>query len=50
MAKPGAPRIARRDLPRRAYTWTEPRLLDKPRRRDVSNAGIGQSIIEKGIE
>ena len=28
----------------------EPRLAEKPRRRDVSNAQIVQSIIEKGIE
>ncbi len=28
----------------------EPRLAEQPRRRDVSNAQIVQSIIEKGIE
>lgn len=48
--RPGAPRIARVDLPRKAPAAAEPRLADKPRRRDVSNAQIVQSIIEKGIE
>ena len=48
--RPGAPRIALKDLPRKAHAPPEPRLADKPRRRDVSNAQIVQSIIEKGIE
>ena len=48
--RPGAPRIARRDLPRKAHMPTEPRLAEEPRRRDVSNAQIVQSIIAKGIE
>ena len=48
--RPGAPRIARQDLPRKASAPPDPRLADKPRRRDVSNAQIVQSIIEKGIE
>ena len=46
--RPGAPRIALRDLPRKASA--EPGLVDKPRRRQVSNVQIVQSIIEKGIE
>ena len=48
--RPGAPRIARRDLPRKASAPAEPRLAGEPRRRDVSNVQIVQSIIEKGIE
>ena len=48
--RPGAPRIARRDLPRKAAAPPEPRLAEKPRRRDVSNVQIVQSIIERGIE
>ena len=48
--RPGAPRIARGDLPRKAHAPVEPRLAEKPRRRDVSNVQIVQSIIEKGIE
>ena len=48
--RPGAPRIARTHLPRKAHAPAEPRLAEKPRRRDVSNAQIVQSIIEKGIE
>ena len=46
----GAPRIARRDLPRKAHAPPKTRLADKPRRGDVSNVQIVQSIIEKGIE
>ena len=45
--RPGAPRIARRHLPRKAAA---PRLAEKPRQRDVSNVQIVQSIIEKGLE
>ena len=48
--RPGAPRIARRDLPRKAAAPPEPRLAEKPRSRDVSNVQIVQSIIERGIE
>ena len=48
--RPNAPRIALRDLPRKAHAPTEPGLVDKPRRRQVSNVQIVQSIIEKGIE
>ena len=46
--RPGAPRIARTHLPRKAPA--EPPLAEKPRRSDVSNAQIVQSIIQKGIE
>ena len=46
----GAPRIARRDLPRKAQTPPEPPLAEEPRRRELSNVQIVQSIIEKGIE
>ncbi len=48
--RPGAPRIALKDLPRKAHVPAEPRLADEPRRRDVSNVQIVQSIIERGIE
>jgi len=48
--RPGAPRIALKDLPRKAHIPADPRLADEPPRRDVSNAQIVQSIIEKGIE
>ena len=48
--RPGAPRIALKDLPRKAHVPSEPGLVDKPRRRQVSNVQIVQSIIEKGIE
>ena len=50
VGRPGAPRIARRDLPRKASPPAEPRLADKPYRRELSNAQIVQSIIEKGVE
>ena len=46
--RPGAPRIARTDLPRKAPA--EPPLAHEPRRGDVSNRQIVQSIIQKGIE
>ena len=46
--RPGAPRIARSHLPRKAPA--EPRLVEKPSRGEVSNAQIVQSIIERGIE
>ena len=48
--RPGAPRIARGHLPRKAHAPTEPRLAEQPRRGEVSNAQIVQSIIERGIE
>ncbi len=48
--RPGAPRIARRHLPRKAHMPAGPRLAEKRRSGDVSNAQIVQSIIEKGIE
>ena len=48
--RPGAPGIALKDLPRKALPPAEPPLADKPRRRDVSNAQIVQSIIQRGIE
>ena len=48
--RPGAPRIARRDLPRKAHAPAEPRLAEKRRSSEVSNAQIVQSIIEKGLE
>ena len=46
----GAPRIALKDLPRKAHAPAEPRLAEKRRSGEVSNAQIVQSIIEKGIE
>jgi len=46
----GAPRIARRHLPRKAHAPAGPPLAEKPRRREVSNAQIVQSIIQRGIE
>ena len=46
--RPGAPRIARSHLPRKAPA--EPRLVNELRPRQVSNAQIVQSIIEGGIE
>ena len=48
--RPGAPRIARRHLPRKAHAPAEPRLARKGRSGEVSNAQIVQSIIEKGID
>ena len=46
--RPGARRVALKDLPRKAHVAAEPRLAEKPRRRELSNAQIVQSIIEKG--
>ena len=46
--RPGAPRIARRHLPRKAPA--EPPLVKEPRPPQVSNVQIVQSIIERGIE
>ena len=48
--RPGAPRVALKDLPRKAHAPTEPRLAEKPGRSELSNRQIVQSIIEKGIE
>ncbi len=48
--RPGAPRIALKDLPRKAHAPAGPRLAEKGRSGEVSNAQIVQSIIEKGIE
>ena len=46
--RPNAPRIARRDLPRKAPA--EAPLAEEPRPRERSNAQIVQSIIRKGME
>ena len=43
--RPGAPRIARRHLPRKIEAEA-PRVAEKPRSRDLSNAQIVQSIID----
>ena len=48
--RPGAPRIARKDLPRKAQTPPESPLAEEPRRGELSNAQIVQSIIARGIE
>ena len=48
--RPGAPRIARVDLPRKATLPAEPPLAEEPRQRERSNAQIVQSIIRKGME
>ena len=48
--RPGAPRIALRDLPRKASAPAEPGLAEKCRSSEFSNAQIVQSIIAKGIE
>ena len=48
--RPGAPRIAIKDLPRKAAAPDARRLAEKSPHRDVSNAQIVQSIIDKGIE
>ncbi len=46
--RPGAPRIARRNLPRKTGAG-KPRLAAKPSLREVSTGQIVQSVIEKGI-
>ncbi len=46
--RPGAPRIARRHLPRKATV--EPRPERTPRRRRLTNEQLVQSIIEREIE
>ncbi len=48
--RPGAPRIARVDLPRKAAPPAEPQLAAATQPSDVSNAQIVQSIITRGIE
>ena len=51
--RPGAPRIARRDLPRKQPgpdSPFAPPLAQERGRRQVSGRGIVRSIIEKGIE
>ncbi len=48
--RPGAPRIARIHLPRKAPETAAPPLARNPPRRELSNRQIVQSIIEKGIE
>ncbi len=52
VGRPGAPRITRRHLPRKrmAQVPANPPLVKKPSPRQVSNAQIVQSIIERGIE
>ncbi len=46
--RPGAPRIARRHLPRKTGAG-KPCLAAKPSLREVSTGQIVQSVIEKGI-
>ncbi len=51
--RPGAPRIARRYLPRKRQdpdAPAGPRLAHEPGRRQVASVGIVRSIIEKGID
>ena len=50
--RPGAPRIARVHLPRKATAPVPdaPALAGKPRSREIANVQIVQSIIQKGIE
>ena len=45
--RPGAPRIARRHLPRKTGTATS-RLASPPPQRDLSTAQIVQSVIDRG--
>ena len=45
--RPGAPRIVRSHLPRKTQAPATPRLVEKHRRGEVSNAQIVQSIIEE---
>ena len=46
--RPGAPRIARRHLPRKTGA-ANPRLAKKAPLHEISNAQIVQSIIERGV-
>ena len=50
--RPGAPRIARAHLPRKATAPVrdDPPLVKKPHKGDIANAQIVQSIIQRGIE
>ena len=51
--RPGAPRIARRHLPRKCHSTgapPQPRLACDRTRREVSSRQIVQSIIQRGIE
>ena len=48
--RPGAPRIALKDLPRKASAPDAPRLARNPRPRQLSNVQIVQSIIDKGVK
>ncbi len=45
--RPGAPRIARRHLPRKTGAATE-RLAPEPPRRELATARIVQSVIDRG--
>ena len=47
--RPGAPRIARGDLPHKAGALAESRLAARPSLREVSNAQIVQSVIDRGV-
>ena len=47
--RPGAPRIARGDLPHEAGALAKSRLAAKPSLREVSTGQIVQCIIEEGI-
>ena len=46
--RPGAPRIARGDLPHKAGALAESRLAARPSLREVSTVQIVQSVIERG--
>lgn len=46
--RPGAPRIARRDLPRKPVRHIEP-VAQPAEKSDISNAQIVQSIIDEGV-
>ena len=48
--RPGAPRIALKDLPRKAHAPSAPRLAEESRRSEVSNVQIVESIIAKEID
>ena len=48
--RPGAPRIALKDLPRKAHAMSASRLAEEPPPPHLSNVQIVQSIIDKGIE
>ena len=50
--RPGAPRIARVHLPRKATapSGDDPPLVKRPPKSEIANAQIVQSIIQRGIE